>query len=195
MRLASLAVLTAALAAAAPALSQTSQPTAQTPAAAPTAPPAAPVARAEDVASPDAVVGALYTIISGEPGPRDWDRLRSLFLPGANMGVSARGADGQTRARLFTVDRYVESSGRLFLEKPFFERELGRRTLAEGALTQVLSGYEARTAAGAADGEVIQRGINAIQLIHDGSRWWIASIVWTVETPQTPLPADLAGTR
>lgn len=39
-----------------------------------------------DVASPEAVVEALYEVISGPADePRDWDRFRALFLPGARV--------------------------------------------------------------------------------------------------------------
>ena len=40
----------------------------------------------EDVASVDAIVAAVYDVISGPAGEaRDWDRFRSLFLPGARL--------------------------------------------------------------------------------------------------------------
>ena len=34
------------------------------------------------------------------------------------------------------------------------------------------------------------RGINSIQLVRDGKRWWIASVVWDTERPDNPIPAD-----
>jgi len=37
-----------------------------------------------DVASPEAIIQAVYSVISGPVGaPRDWPRLRSLMAPGA----------------------------------------------------------------------------------------------------------------
>ena len=43
-----------------------------------------PRANPADVASPDAIIAALYDVISGPAGqPRDWNRFRSLFAPGA----------------------------------------------------------------------------------------------------------------
>ena len=53
----------------------------------------------EDIDSPDAIVGALYRLISGPAGPRNWPRLRSLFLDGARLipvGRRIHGADGST---------------------------------------------------------------------------------------------------
>ena len=73
----------------------------------------------------------------------------------------------------------------------FYERESGRRVTRFGPLVQVLSGYEIRAAREAAD--PVQRGVNAISLFDDGRRLWITSIVWTGETPETPIPEDLRG--
>ncbi len=59
---------------------------AQSPAAALAAEPAAPAARPEEVATPEAIVAALYDVISGPKGQaRDWNRFRSLFEPGSRM--------------------------------------------------------------------------------------------------------------
>ena len=41
-----------------------------------------PVAKPADVSSPEAILNACYSVISGPQGqPRDWDRMRSLFIP------------------------------------------------------------------------------------------------------------------
>ncbi|WP_315818979.1 hypothetical protein [Paraflavitalea speifideaquila] len=32
------------------------------------------------------------------------------------------------------------------------------------------------------------RGINSIQLWHDGNRWWVLSVFWQPETPQLSIP-------
>src|SRR4051812_4804184 len=42
--------------------------------------------RASDVASMDNIIAALYDVISGPSGQkRDWERMRSLFVPGARL--------------------------------------------------------------------------------------------------------------
>lgn len=42
--------------------------------------------RAEDVASMEAILAALYDVISGPAGQaRDWDRMRAMFFPGARL--------------------------------------------------------------------------------------------------------------
>lgn len=34
------------------------------------------------------------------------------------------------------------------------------------------------------------RGVNSLELFHDGQRWWIASRLWAAELPQAPIPAE-----
>ncbi len=165
------------------------------PAAAASAPLPAPAAtlaqaRPADVASIDAIVAALYDVISGEAGQaRDWARFEGLFLPGAVMGGAGRAPDGTARMRVSSPADYVTRNTPHFQANAFYEREIGRRVTRFGPLIQVLSAYDIRTARDAAN--PAQRGVNAISLFDDGQRLWITSVVWAGETPETPIPADL----
>ena len=38
--------------------------------------------------------------------------------------------------------------------------------------------------------KALHEGINSIQLLNDGQRWWIASIVWDSERPDNPIPPE-----
>ena len=145
-------------------------------------------ANPEDVASIDAIIGALYDAISGPAGqPRDWDRLRGLFLPSARMIPVQRAPDGSTRFRAITVEEYIEGSGPVLERMGFTERELERRVDRFGDVAQVFSSYE-----GHAEGQAdpVASGINSIQLIHDGTRWWIASLAWSPTRDDLPLPEE-----
>lgn len=157
-----------------------------------TAPPAAvspeaPAADPRDVASPDAVVAALYDVISGPAGkPRDWNRLRSLFAPQAKMLAVGNRPDGSMPAAVMTVDDYIGRVTKPFNDAGFYETELARTSEAFGPIVHVFSTYESRHAP--ADAKPFQRGINSIQLTNDGRRWWIASLLWRAETEKQPLP-------
>lgn len=146
----------------------------------------APVAAENDVASIDAIVKALYDTISGPAGkPRDWKRLRSLFVPEARMIPVGKHGQGEPRMRLMGVNDYIATSASLIEKNGFTERELARREERFGNIAHVFSTYEART-----ELEPIHlRGINTLQLMHDGQRWWIVSLMWQAETPDNPLPA------
>ena len=146
----------------------------------------APAAAEADVASIDAIVKALYTTISGPAGqPRDWNRLRSLFLPEARMMPVGKRPTGEVRMRMLGVNDYIATSASLIEKNGFDERELARREERFGNIAHVFSTYEGRLAG---DDHPI-RGINSIQLMHDGKRWWIVSLMWQAESADMPLPA------
>jgi hypothetical protein len=160
---------------------------AKLPAAAPAAEPAAPAARPEDVATPEALVAALYDVISGPKGQaRDWNRFRSLFAPGARMIPSGKRPDGTQGHRVLTPEEYIARSEKLLVDDGFRESELHRVVERFGPLVHVFSSYEGRREG---DTKPFVRGINSIQAIHDGKRWWLLTVAWTPETPEQPLPA------
>lgn len=179
----SIAAVAVALSFAAPAMAQTAPAQdAATVAAAPSAAPA-------DVATPEAIVTALYDVISGDAGvARDWDRFRSLFHPTARLVPTGVNPQGVGVARTLTPEDYVTRIGPRLVQEGFHERELASRYERFGHIAHVWSSYESlRTLA---DPAPFARGINSIQLFNDGSRWWVLSIYWQSETPETPIPAE-----
>ena len=142
-------------------------------------------ANPKDVESIGALLAALYNVISGPAGERDWNRFRSLFLPEARMGAVRKKQDGTFSASSFTPNGYVERAGKYFKEKPFYESELSRKTEQFGQEAHVFSTYESRTAPGE---KPFARGINSLQLFNDGKRWYVVSIFWDEERPENPLP-------
>ena len=152
--------------------------------------PGGPPARPQDVATIDAIIAALYDVISGPAGQqRDWDRFRSLFSPGARLIPTGRRQDGSRVMRVRTPDEYATSIGPQLERGGFFEREIGRRTEQYGAVAHVFSAYDSKRAA--TDTVPFARGINSIQLFNDGKRWWVVSIFWDSERPDNPIPADI----
>jgi len=145
-----------------------------------------------DVASLDAIMAAVYDAISGPAGEaRDWDRFRSLFMPGARLIPSGINARGEVGARVLTPKDYVAQVGPALEEGGFFEVELGRRVERYGPVVHVLSAYASMRAED--DPEPFARGVNSFQLLDAGDRWYVVSIFWASETPGNPLPPDLAG--
>jgi len=154
-----------------------------TPTPAPTAPPARPT----DVGSIDSIIAAVYDVISGPAGQkRDWDRMRSLFVPGARLIPTGRGPTGEVGSRVRTVEEYIARSSPLLERDGFFEREIARSTETFGNIAHAFSTYESRHKAD--DPKPFQRGINSIQLMNDGKRWWIVTIFWQGEDEKNPLP-------
>jgi hypothetical protein len=143
-----------------------------------------------DFATIDGIISAMYESISGNAGePRQWDRDRALHHPKALL-VPARQAPGGPAAGVFDFDEFVASRDGFLASTDFYEVEIARKEFRFGAIAHVLSAYEARTAPAPA-GKVLRRGVNSIQLMHDGERWWILSTVWDNEREGLTLPPEL----
>jgi len=143
--------------------------------------------RPADVATVDGVVKAYYDVITGPAGqPRQWSRDRSLYIPDLRF-VATGVAKGRPYARVMTHQDFVDGSDSSFVHDGFFEREIHRVTRTYGNIVQVFSTYEEHRTA---DGPVEGRGINALQLFWDGTRWWVASAIWFEEDPAHPIPSE-----
>lgn len=146
-----------------------------------------PAANPADVGSLDAILGALYDVISGPAGQaRNWDRFRSLFIPGARLIPSSPNAEGKVVPRVLDPDAYAARASATLEKNGFFEREISRKTDTFGTVTQVFSTYESRRKK--EDPAPFARGINSIQLVNDGTRWWVVTIFWDSERPNNPIP-------
>ena len=141
----------------------------------------------ENVKTLNNTIETLYAVISGEKGEaRDWDLFRFLFHPDAKLIPSGKNREGKIGARFITPDDYVNSSGNYLVENGFYEIELQREVDTFGNITQVFSTYESYRSKN--DKEPFMRGINSIQLLNDGNRWWVLNIYWMQESDENPIP-------
>jgi hypothetical protein len=136
-----------------------------------------------DLAGIDAAIQGVYQVISGPPGQkRDFDKMRSLFAPGATLkAIGPKGLRGGS------LEDYISRNAEVLEKDGFTERELGRRVEVWGGLATAWSAYDGRTA----NGSFHERGINSFQLVKIGGKWLVASILWQEETPDNPLPKEL----
>jgi hypothetical protein len=147
--------------------------------------PLVPTPRAEDVNSKEGLLRAIYEVISGPAGERDWNRLRSLFLPQARLTRAGKNPDGTVAVNLMGVEDFIQMASAVFKNEGFYEKAIVNRVQTYGNIAQVFSSYESRHAPGE---KPFDRGINSIQLLNDGKRWWVLSILWDKERPDNPLP-------
>ena len=147
-------------------------------------------ARPADVASLDAILSALYEVISGPEGQaRDWDRFRSLFAPGARLipvAVSDKAVEPAV-TRVLDVEGFIALASANIAKQGFFESQIRRKVDRFGHMAHVWSTYETRHRSGEPP---FARGINSIQLFFDGHRWFVVSIFWDVERPGAALPEE-----
>jgi len=149
-----------------------------------------PTPKPEDVRSTDSILAAVYSVISGPAGERDWNRFRSLFLPGATLTSAGKDREGNIHIRPRTIEQYVTGAGGYFAQHGFFESPVVSRVQTFGNIAHIFCSYESRNAVGEAP---FARGINSFELAYDGKRWWIVGILWDEERPDNPLPAEFAA--
>jgi hypothetical protein len=155
----------------------------------------APAARAEDVSSVDGLIKALYDVISGPAGQeRNWDRMRSLFAPGARLMPTRppQTAADSGAMQVWSVEDYITKAGPNLSKSGFFEREIGRVMDRYGNIVQLFSTYDSKRKLD--DPKPFMRGINSIQAWYDGKRWWIVSIFWEGESASNPIPGKYLKT-
>jgi hypothetical protein len=142
----------------------------------------------DDSATLEAIIRTDYELLCGRASePRDWDRWRALYAEGARLIPIELTDDGTRVARVMTLEEYISSRSPFFSKHDFFEWETGREELRFGSLVHVWSSYEAAHEPG---GRPIRRGVNSIQLWHDGARWWILSVAWDAVEAITRLRSD-----
>jgi hypothetical protein len=136
-----------------------------------------------DLAAIDQTIRGVYEVISGPPGQkRDFDKMRSLFAPGATLkAIGPKGLRGGS------LEDYISRNKDVLEREGFTERELGRRVELWGGLATAWSAYDGRTA----NGSFHERGINSFQLVKIDGKWLVASILWQEDTPDNPLPKEL----
>ncbi len=141
-----------------------------------------------DVGSIDAILTAVYDVISGEAGEaRDWDRWHTLFAEGATLSAVVRAQDGSYRRVTMTPESYVERSGASLEQNRFVEAEINRVSEDYGMIAHAFSTYESYRST--SDEGPFARGINSFRLMNDGQRWWVVSVYWQGEGRANPIPA------
>jgi hypothetical protein len=138
-----------------------------------------------DVATIESIVNAYYNCISGpKDQPRDWGRFQSLFSPEARF-ITVREMNGQIIPFALTPKQFVQANATYFEGGGYFEQDVSRVTEHFGSVAHVFSTYETRRSP---ETEPYSRGINSIQLLNTGDRWWIVTIMWDYERAGNPIP-------
>ncbi len=146
-----------------------------------------PAADPADVSTIADIVRVSYEVISGPSGvPRQWDRDRTLYMPGATY-VAIEEAAGVIKTKIMAPEDYRRDFN---IGSGLYETEVGRRIERFGHVAQVRSvAVVRRSPSGPIDG----RWVNYFQLYWDGSRWWITGMVWDKERSTTPIPESWIG--
>lgn len=149
---------------------------------------------AADVVSVDAIITAMYEVVSGPAGPRDWARDRHLFHPQARLmrGLppGSPPADPPTPGlRVMSLAGFEDHVADRLAAEDFYEIEIGREEFRFGRFVHALSAYSSHRRP---EEPPFARGINSIQLWWDGGRWWIMGLIWDWEGDGVRIPDSLA---
>jgi hypothetical protein len=136
----------------------------------------------------DTLLAEFYASISGPAGTRDWERDGAIFHPAARLMRTGIDASGRPWVKVMSFDEYAADTAAFFASEDFYEIEVARRVDRFGNVAHVRSVYEARRHPTAA--ELLKRGVNSIQLFHDGDRWWVLSVLWDNERPGVAVPVE-----
>ena len=121
----------------------------------------------------------LYEIVS-TPGPdRDWESERALYHPDARLVRTGLNEDGSAFAMVMSLDEFIENADEMLADAVFTEVEIGHEARIVGNVAQVASIYEKSFKNDTE--ETHGRGINFFNLVYDGSKWLIMSIIWDNE--------------
>ncbi len=126
----------------------------------------------------EATVLAVYNVLSGPAGRRDWRQFEALFAPEARIVIAGTGA--------MTTKEYVERFTPKFNAAGWFEHPVATRVLRYGDVAQVWSTYEGREASN--QERASARGIIGFQLVRIGDAWKVQSLVRQDEDAAHPIP-------
>ena len=141
-----------------------------------------PAAKPSDVGSIDDIITALYDVISGPIGEmRDRQRFMSLFVEGARLIPTGQ-------FRVMSPEEYWAGSSDQLRQIGFTEKEIGRTTETFGNIAHAFTAYASYRADQGDPDTPFSRGINSVQLLNDGQRWWIVSVFWDAERPGNQIP-------
>ncbi|WP_111611718.1 hypothetical protein [Algoriphagus yeomjeoni] len=135
----------------------------------------------------DSTIETLYGVISGKKGEeRNWELFNYLFHPDAKLIPTGKNQAGVIGATFLSPQDYIDRAAKMLVDIGFFEKETHRTEDTFGNITQIFSTYDSFNHESM--DKPFARGINSIQLLNDGERWWIINIYWMQESPEAPIP-------
>ena len=118
----------------------------------------------------EATVLAVYNVLSGPAGRRDWNRFEALFAPNAQIATIEAG-----KITVLTPHDYAEGLKPVLNEKSLFEHPVSTRVQRDGDVAQVWTAFEGRAAANQEKPDA--RGVESFQLVRTDGTWKVQSLL------------------
>ncbi|MCF8332042.1 MAG: hypothetical protein K9H84_06285 [Bacteroidales bacterium] len=133
----------------------------------------------------DGIINETLAFISGESkSSYNWGSFRLLFAADAQFMYLSHDKDGQKTLHTMNLEEFARLGMQAYQQSDFSEYELKKTIDEYNGIAHVFQSYEASGDFGS------ERGMNSYQLIFDGKRWWITSILWTDNKNGIPIPEN-----
>jgi len=131
------------------------------------------------------IVKEALRLQSGERGQtRNWKALRNLFLPTATFTILniENGDSLRKPTETVSLDEFIELLHDDYYEEGYLEYETGKTVDEFNGIANVFQSFYGKDSK-----NEVARGINSYQLVYFGRRWWIANLLWTLETDKVKI--------
>ncbi len=136
------------------------------------------------LASIDGIIDELLDQITIEKGEKmDTTAIRNLFHPSAILTVA-----DSTNAETVSLNDFLTLLKDPYYEEGYLEKEIYKVVDEYNGIAQVFQSFYGKDSEG-----VEERGINSYQLTYYDGRWWIVSMLWTIESKSVEIPAKYGG--
>jgi len=136
------------------------------------------------VESINGIIDELLDQITIEKGEKmDTAAVRSLFHPYAILTVA-----DSTNAETVSLDDFLNLLKDPYYDQGYLEKEIHKVVDEYNGIAQVFQSFYGKDSEGTKE-----RGINSYQLTYYGGRWWIVSLLWTIESNSEQIPAKYGG--
>lgn len=141
----------------------------------------------------ESIDGILYELldqISIEKGEKmDTAAIRKLFHPTAQFTVLMHLEFGPY-AESVSLDDFLDMLTDPYYEDGYLEKEIHKLVDEYNGIAQVFQSFYGKDSEG-----IEERGINSYQLARYQDRWWIVSLLWTLETDKEVIPEEYLRTN
>ena len=130
------------------------------------------------------IVREVLRLQSGENGKtRNWNALRNLFLPTATFTILNNSDFLRQPTETVSLDDFIELMHDDYYEEGYLEYETGKTIDEFNGIANVFQSFYGKDSKNEE-----ARGINSYQLVYFRERWWIANLLWTLETDKVKIP-------
>ena len=138
------------------------------------------------VTSIGGIINEILEEISIEKGEKmDTAAVRNLFHPAAQFTVA-----DSIKAESVSLDDFLTLLKDPYYEEGYLEKEIHKVVDEYNGIAQVFQTFYGKDSKGVDD-----KGVNSYQLTYYKGRWWIVSLLWTMESKGKPIPAKYGGIK